>query len=416
MNLVFNEYIGFLKEKGLPIELKEGYYWLDRQIIKAFDKQGNIHKILRLNVDDNLEINFKIYKKKRFEIESWIETAKRLRDKLNELENESIKLIKQSLGTYKDRNVAVLTSGGKDSTATTHLVRKAFKDPLLIFNNTTLDCADTYLHIKQEENLMIINPKEGFYNWRARNNFVGNRLSRACCTIFKEGAMVETLNIDDKYVFFMGMRNEESNTRSGYGDYWKNDKWGNREWDGVLPIRKWSEVDIWLYIVREGINVNPKYKKGYSRVGCAISCPYYTKSTWVLDKYWYPQMYNRWHNILTKDFIDNKKAPILNCTLEEYHLNWNGTGVRDEATEEVIQEFATMHNLNIDIARKYFNKTCMCCDKKLKSIDIALSMKFYGRQIENFKCIKCISKDFNVSVRELRERAKQFKNSGCELF
>ena len=62
----------------------------------------------------------------------------------------------------------------------------------------------------------------------------------------------------------------------------------------------------------------------------AVACPYYTKSTWVLDKYWYPELYNRWHDILEKDFIDNKKSPIMNCSLKEYHYNWNGGVVRDD--------------------------------------------------------------------------------------
>lgn len=416
LNLVYKEYIGFLEDKGINIKLEEGYYWLDRQIIKAYDKQGNIHKIVRLNIDDKLNINFKYYNKKPFEIESWIETTIRFKDRLDGLEYESLELIKNSMEKYNELIPTVLTSGGKDSSVTNYLVEKLVNNPLKIFNNTTLDCADTYLHVKELSNLMIINPREGFYNWRERNNFVGNRVSRACCTIFKEGAMVETLDPLSKHLFFMGMRNEESNTRSSYGDEWKNDKWGNREWQGILPIRKWTEVDIWLYIIRERINVNSKYKKGYSRCGCSTACPYYSKSTWILDKYWYPEMYNRWHNILTNDFIKNKKAPILNCTLEEYHLNWNGTGVREEATEEVIQEFATMHKLDYDIAKKYFDKKCVCCGKKLKSIDIALSMKFYGRLIKDFKCIKCVSKDFNVTVKELRNRAKEFKNDGCSLF
>lgn len=416
LNLVFKEYIGFLKDKGLPVELEEGYYWLDRQIIKAYDKSGKLHKILKMTVSDDLEISYKIYDNKPFEIESWQDTVKRNISKLSELESESLELIKQSKVKYNGYTDAILTSGGKDSSVTSHLVKIVNQGAISIFNNTTLDCAETYLHIKKEPHLIIINPKEGFYNWRERNNFVGNRLARACCTIFKENSMVETLDPETKMLFYMGMRNQESNTRSGYSDEWKNDKWGNRQWQGILPIRKWSEEEIWLYIVWRNIDINPKYKMGYNRVGCAVACPYYTKSTWVLDKYWYPLMYNRWHNILTNDFIKNKKAPILNCTLKEYHTNWNGTGVRDEPTEEVIQEFAEMQNLNIDVARKYFSKTCMCCDKKLKSIDIALSMKFYGRNIENFKCIKCISKDLGVKVKELRDRAKQFKNQGCDLF
>lgn len=214
----------------------------------------------------------------------------------------------------------------------------------------------------------------------------------------------------------MGMRNDESNTRSGYSNEWKNDKWGSREWNAILPIRKWNEIDIWLYMLFRNIDINSKYKKGYSRVGCAVCCPFYSKSTWVLDKYWYPELYQRWHDILDKDFIHNKKASIMNCTNAEYHNAWSGGIVRDEATEEVVQEFAEQQGLNIAIARKYFNKTCMCCDKKLKKDDIALSMKYYGRQIEQFKCKKCIGKDFGITNKEIKEKINEFKADGCQLF
>ena len=57
------------------------------------------------------------------------------------------------------------------------------------------------------------------------------------------------------------MRNDESNARSGYQDVWINDKWGKRDWQGILPIRHWTDLDIWLYTLREGIDINTKYKK-----------------------------------------------------------------------------------------------------------------------------------------------------------
>lgn len=416
MNLVFKEYIKFLKDNGLKQELIEGYYWLDKSIIKAYDKDGNLHKVLRISIDDELNLSFKEYKDKPFEIESWEETVRRNYNRLSELERESIELIKDSIDKYKGWKINVLTSGGKDSSVVTHLVKMVDRNALCIFNNTTLDCAETYLHVKKEPHLLTINPKEGFYPWRERNNFVPTRFSRACCGIFKEGAMVDNLSKDSKNIFFMGMRNSESATRSGYGDEWKNTKWGNREWIGVLPIRKWTDLDIWLYILMRNIDINVKYKYGYARVGCSIVCPYSAKSTWILDKYWYPTQYKRWHNILEKDFIENKKAPIMNCTLKEYHIAWNGGMVRDTPTEEVIDEFAEKQGLDIKIAKKYFDKKCMCCDKKLKKDDVALSMKFYGRHIENFKCVNCLSKDFNVSKKELKSRIEQFKNQGCTLF
>lgn len=418
MNLIFNDYIGFLKDKGIDIEnygLKEGYYWLDRQIIKAYDKQGNIQKIARLHVADDLSISAKRYNTKEFEIESWLETVERNKSRLEELEFESLEFIKEVIDEFQEYNIAVLSSGGKDSSVATYLTRQIVDNPLIIFNNTSLDCADTYLHIKKENNLMIINPKEGFYQWRERLNFVGNRVSRACCTIFKEGAMIDVLDKNDKYVFIMGMRNEESNTRSSYGDEWKNEKWGTRRWYGVLPIRKWTEEDIWLYMLYRNIEINSKYRKGYSRVGCAVSCPFYTKSTWVLDKYWYPNMHKRWHDILDEDFVKNDKWVIMNCTKEEYHLCWNGTVYREEPTEEVIAEFAEHKGIDIEIARKYFNKVCHC-GKKVKKDEVALSMKYFGRNTTKFMCYKHLSESLGVSRKELKERVQDFKRDGCSLF
>ncbi|WP_207742123.1 phosphoadenosine phosphosulfate reductase family protein [Clostridium paraputrificum] len=416
MNLVFKKYINFLKDNGLKYELKEGCYWYDKSIIKAYDKEGNTHKIFRIYIDDDLNLSFKFYKEEQFEIENWQETVERNKERLLELEKNSLSLISNSIKEYSDRKIAVPSSGGKDSSVVTYLVKQVKSNPEIIFNNTTLDVADTYLHIKKEDNLTIINPKEGFYQWRDRLNFIPTRFARSCCSIFKEGAMINYLSKDSKYLFFMGMRNDESSTRSGYTDSWRNTAWGNREWNAILPIRKWTEVDIWLYILMREIDINPKYKKGYSRCGCGIACPYYNKSTWILDRYWYPKLYNRWHNILENDFVENKKAPIMNCTLEEYHLNWNGGMVRNTPTEEVIEEFAEQQSLDIEIAKKYFNKTCSCCNKKLKKDDVGLSMKLYGRQIKRFKCVKCIAKDYKTTTKELKERIEHFKNSGCSLF
>lgn len=268
---VFNEYIDFLKHHSTDLNfLKEGFYWYDKSIIKAFDTNGNIVKIARLKIDDKLNMTVSFYNEKNKNLESWNQTVDRHKEELYQLEKESRKLITDSINKYSDRNIAVLSSGGKDSTVTTFLVKSCIGNPKIIFNNTSLDCADTYLHIKKEDNLTIINPKEGFYQWRDRFNFVPTRFARACCNTFKEGAMVDYLDKDSKYLFFMGMRNQESAGRSGYGDEWKNNKWEGREWDAILPVRKWSELQIWLYIIQNNININPKYKKGYSRVGWTI--------------------------------------------------------------------------------------------------------------------------------------------------
>ena len=423
MNLIFNEFIRFLKDRDVNIEkynLKEGYYWLDNYIIKAYDKEGIIHKIVRIHIDGKLEMTITGYKeeKKVYEIESWYETLTRNIERLELLEKESLDIIQNISNKYKDYNLSILSSTGKDSMLVSHLVNKLYPDTETLFTNTSIDCVDTYKFVKSLKNITIINPKEGFYQWQKRNNFIPTMFHRACCDIFKENAMIRQMPEGEKYLFFMGMRNSESSTRANYTDEWKHTKWGDREWQGVLPIRKWDETDVWLYILLKNIIINPKYKKGYDRVGCAIVCPYQNKLKWVLDKYWYPQMYDRWQNILDEDFTKNNKALVMNCTKEEYKLkSWIGTLLRKTPTEEVINEFAEMNNLNKDIAEKYFCHTCDICNKKIRSKEVlAMNMKYNGRNINKFYCKKDLMKLLNIDKEQWNKNVESFKDQGCDLF
>ena len=423
MNPVFKEYLQFLKDTTQDVRinnLQEGFYWLDRQIIKAFDSKGNIHKIVKINVSKDLNVSTKWYDTKEFIIEDWKTTIEENKSMLDEIELHSIQLIAEKLDKYKDCVPVVFTSTGKDSELTRYLFNKAIYNknikPLIIFNNTSMDCSDTYKMAKIIPDCITINPKEGFYK-KIKTVGIPTRHHRWCCSLYKEGASKDYLDESGKYVFFYGMRNEESSTRANYQDEKHDDRWAERDWKGILPIRKWTEVQVWLYTLREKIKFNDKYRKGYARVGCAIACPYYTKSTWVLDKYFYPKMYDRFQKFLKDDFLDRQLWCALNCTVEEYPLCWNGGAIRPEPTEEAIQECAEYKKIDIAVARRYFNKTCDSCGNKITKNDvIAMNMKLLGRDVTKFKCKKCLRKFLNISVIKWKEYISDFKTSECNLF
>lgn len=436
MNPIFNDYLTFLRDvSGKKLNgLKEGYFWLDRSIIKAFDKKGNIHKIYRVQINDKLKVNVirpktGYDKMDEFEIASWEDIIELQKTHLREIEKESLDLIKEKKKKFEGYEAFIPVSTGKDSMVTLHLGRTIKNDEEAIFNNSTLDCADTYIMAKGIPNCIIMNPKQGFYQYIKEAQIIPTRFARFCCRIFKVGEMVKQLDHNKPHLFFMGMRNEESNTRSDYQDEWINQaEWGDTNWQGILPIRKWTELDVWLYTLWKNIEINPKYKKGYSRIGCAIACPYYNKSTWVLDKYWYPTMRTRWEEILREDFIKNKKWIVMNCTLEEYvNQAWNGGTFRAEPTQEVIKEFAKYNGLdeeNTDIAAQYFNKYCSngCKSrigklKKIKDRDtISMNMKFHGRKINKFLCKKCFLKLYEMNEEKWNWYIERFKQDECALF
>lgn len=288
--------------------------------------------------------------------------------------------------------------------------------PKIIFNNTSMDCADSYKMAKSIPDCLIINPQEGFYN-KIKKWGVPTRHDRWCCSIYKEGETRKYLDENQQYIFFYGMRNDESSARSNYQDERYDIRWEHRKWIGILPIREWTEEMVWLYTIRENIDINLKYKKGYARVGCAIACPYYTKSTWVLDKYWYIKMYNRFQKFLTEDFLKRQLWCTMNCTLNEYPLCWNGGKIRSEPTEEVINECAEYKGINKEIAVKYFNKLCFDCNKKITKNDvIAMNLKLIGRNTERFFCKKCLKKHLGLNTKQWSNCIAEFKQNGCNLF
>ncbi|HPO11697.1 MAG TPA: phosphoadenosine phosphosulfate reductase family protein [bacterium] len=316
------------------------------------------------------------------------------------------------------------TSMGKDSKLTEYLYNKATNIPKeLIFNNTTMDSPEVYKEVKSRPEIKIITVKKSdgtnrsFYNM-VKKHGLPNRTLRWCCDYFKEGGTSQYMSGRDNLLLIMGMRNEESSTRSNYDFLWKNTQWKNNTWQGLLPIRKWTELELWLYTIHNNISINQKYKMGYARVGCAIACPYYTKSTWVLDKHWYPTQFKRFHNILDEDFTKGEKWCRLNCTRKEYHINWNGGLVRKEPTEEVVEEFCKYKGFNnIKLAEQYFSKNCMCCSKSVRKKDeIAMNLKLMGREINQFKCKKCLIKDLNLSKEDWNKYIEDFKIQGCNLF
>lgn len=336
---------------------------------------------------------------------------------LSQIEEESLNVVRETLAKYPNHSIRICSSEGKDSLITKYIVRKVIPNAKVLFSNTSLDTAQTYKSIKRDSNYEIVNPPEGFYQWRERINFIPSKMGRACCTMFKEGAMSDVLDKTQPYLFFYGMRNQEGHTRKDYQNEWCNEKWSTDKWVGALPIRKWSELDVWLYIFREKLDFNELYTYGYGRVGCIAACPFRTPYEGVIDKEFLPTQYTRWQRILRDDFIDNGKWTLLNCTLQEYLDGaWKAGIVRDEPTQDVIEEFAIHKGLDLEIAQRYFNQACNSCGKRLKKDESGLSMKYFGRSTSVKYCIRCLSKELKCTREKLRQDVRDFKSQGCALF
>lgn len=429
MQPIFSEYIRFLRDNGCDASwFRERTYWLDHNIVKGFLRGGQLTSLFKIAVSDDFAVALVKHKQNvdGLQFETWDETVQRMRPHIDELERSSIALLRQYAATT-DRKIINTNSTGKDSMVVTHLAEKAGLNFETYFNVTTLDVAESNRMARQNGYKRILPDPQygGFYQYIQRYEMIPSRLNRFCCNYFKEMPTISYFPKDEKLLFLFGMRNQESARRSGYKDIWKNEKWGDRDWVALLPIRQWTEFDVWLYILSEDIEINDKYRYGYDRVGCGIACPNYTKYTWVLDKYWYPSLFSRWRDILRKDFLNNNKWLIMNCTAEEYVTRaWTGGVYRESPTEEVVAEFAEHSGLDVQVARKYFNRYCSngCINKRRQPLRIkdkttlAMNMKMFGRNIDKFLCKKCLMKRFGWDSDQWDKAVSAFKAQGCQLF
>jgi sulfate adenylyltransferase subunit 2 len=201
---------------------------------------------------------------------------------LQELENESLEIFRETAATFK--NPVMMYSIGKDSSVLLHLAKKAFYPAPIPF---PLLHIDTTWKFKEMISFRDRIAKESGVKLFVHTNLEGVKngvnpftLSASEYTrIMKTVALRQAL---DKYEFdaaIGGSRRDEEKSRAKErifsvreaGHKWDprnqrpelwqtyNTKLVSGQTMRVFPISDWTEADIWHYILQENIEVNPLY-------------------------------------------------------------------------------------------------------------------------------------------------------------
>ncbi|MBU5489112.1 phosphoadenosine phosphosulfate reductase family protein [Butyricicoccus sp. MSJd-7] len=233
-------------------------------------------------------------------------------------------------------------SGGKDSDLTVNLAVKAGIPFEIVHSLTTVDMPETVYHTRQvfaklEEkgfSCKIIKPTYKnapvtMWTLIPQKSMPPTRFARYCCSVLKEtagkGRFIAT-----------GVRRAESAKRASRESF---EIIGSRKQYSVLlsdnevfmqdntekrtmfetcrpkakrtvnPIIDWTDDDVWDYIAAENINVNPKYRDGYKRVGC-VGCPLSSKCNRTREFEEYPT-YKRAYIRAFDKMLDVRKAKGL---------------------------------------------------------------------------------------------------------
>ncbi len=171
--------------------------------------------------------------------------------------------------------VVVPWSGGKDSTAVLLLALKALggKRVKLVFTDTGTEFPHTHAYIEKVSRMLGVRVYtayagvdrgllvEGMPMPSHDNRWCTGRKIEATRRAVKEIAEGET-------VILVGDREAESPRRAMRPPVY----WDELGFKTVSPIRLWGAVHVQLFLLSEGVPLNPLYLYGFYRVGCYM-CP-----------------------------------------------------------------------------------------------------------------------------------------------
>jgi len=201
---------------------------------------------------------------------------------IDELESEAIFVLREVFAEFQ--NPVILFSGGKDSIVLTHLAKKAFYPSKIPFSLLHIDTGHNfpetikfrdYLAAKLGVNLIVGSVQEAINEGRVVEE-KGHQATRNLLQITTLLDAIETHQIDG--AIGGGRRDEEKarakerffSHRDDFGQWtpknqrpelWNlfNAKMHHGEHFRIFPISNWTEMDIWHYILREGIEIPSLY-------------------------------------------------------------------------------------------------------------------------------------------------------------
>ncbi|MCQ9206271.1 MAG: sulfate adenylyltransferase subunit CysD [Omnitrophica bacterium] len=216
---------------------------------------------------------------------------------LDELESKSVYIIREAYSRF--RNIALLWSIGKDSTALLWIVRKAFFGKIphpVVHIDTSFKFKEIYEfrnRYSREWGLdLIISRNEG----ALQEGMCPDKAKLECCNALKTEALKITMQERRFKALLLAIRRDEHGIRAKeryFSPRTIDFKWDYRNqppelWDlyksnvekeehfRIHPMLHWTELDIWKYIEREKIPTASLYfakdGKRYRSIGCETCC------------------------------------------------------------------------------------------------------------------------------------------------
>lgn len=253
-------------------------------------------------------------------------------------------------------------SGGKDSVALLDICNRVL--PLsvpVVFSDTDMELPDTYTiweeikkHYPEREFLRAEAETSALENWKRFGP--PSRTIRWCCSVHKSApALVLLKRKLDKIALqamaFVGVRREESYSRSGYEDSGAGVK--NASQVNQMPLLDWGAHELFLYTFANDLPMNNAYRYGFPRVGCAMCPESSEKYEWFVDKV-YPRLLNPYRDIIietsSKSFRKGESTEFIGSA------GWQGRRSGMTLRESISNPLEEHNGLQVTWQSSYFTK------------------------------------------------------------
>ncbi|MDD6716401.1 MAG: phosphoadenosine phosphosulfate reductase family protein [Firmicutes bacterium] len=280
---------------------------------------------------------------------------------------QALKLAARMSKQYYGKPLIISYSGGKDSSVMLDLAERFLQpeDYEVMYNHTSADAPQTVQFIRAKFSQLSVKGvnctdyipkyKDGtqitMWNLIPKKRMPPTRIVRYCCQKLKEASTPNRMCA-------VGVRKSESTGRMGrdifsiigktknLGQhyslehakevYQESNEIDDPNWDCNLiknmkqnknivvnPIYEWSDRDIWEYITKYGLKINPLYYPpyNYKRVGC-IGCPMATLEVVKKEFSDFPQYKQAYIKAFDRMIEERKKAGLItkwNNGYEVYH-------------------------------------------------------------------------------------------------
>lgn len=269
------------------------------------------------------------------------------REAIETIENEAMDFILGCYDGYKGKvdDFVVAFSGGKDSQVILDLVTRvlpveSFK---AVFQDTDMELPCTYdIVAYTEEDYKYRFPNFKLYHAKSDRKALDlwkqygppSRVNRWCCSVMKTTVFRRTMkeihntDVQPKVAVFEGVRADESARREAYDRIGINVKHLNLI--NCRAIFRWNNAEIFLYLFSRGIEINPAYRMGLTRVGCGV-CPFASDWSEYLIRRIYPDISKQYVAVIeqmAKNLGLNSKEKINNyISSNNWQKNAGGRGL-----------------------------------------------------------------------------------------